>query len=95
MTNPDAAMADAIEHGMWQSLAEALNRLDMWGLMVLYPATEVDTDVIHGSSPREGGYKLRYQPPFCPDPDRPGTDLPSGWQVVARTHPNPTTRSAP
>jgi hypothetical protein len=81
----DAVMADAIEHGLWQNLADSLNRLEEWGLMPLHPARTVDTPVIHGSSPRTGGYRLAYQVGFTPDPDRPGHDLPSGWQVTTHT----------
>ncbi|MFB8242020.1 hypothetical protein ACFC58_36345 [Kitasatospora purpeofusca] len=90
----DQIMADAIEHGLWQALADAIQRLEDWGLMPLAGiadqlgvtfVTEIDAGPgIHGGAVRIGGYLLRYQPGFTPDPDRPGHDLPSGWQVVTR-----------
>ncbi|GAA2838319.1 hypothetical protein RMN57_13075 [Kitasatospora sp. CM 4170] len=87
--------ADAIEHGLWQALANALQQLEDWGLMPLGQLAdrlgvnfiqEVDAGPsIHGAGVRPpGGYLLRYQAAFTPDPDRPGHDLPFGWQVVAR-----------
>ncbi|MGW4648082.1 hypothetical protein [Kitasatospora sp. NPDC004289] len=79
-------MTDAIEHGLWQSLADALRALEDWGLTPLGAIREIDAGpVIHGAGVRPpGGYLLRYQPAFTPDPDRPGHDLPSGWQVTVR-----------
>jgi hypothetical protein len=80
-------MTDAIEHGLWQSLADALQALEDWGLMPLGNIREIDAGpVTHGAGVRlPGGYLLRYQAGFTPDPDRPGHDLPSGWQVAERT----------
>lgn len=91
----DQLMADGIEHGLWQSLADAIQRLEDWGLMPLGAIADqlgvnairqIDAGpVIHGAGVRPpGGYLLRYQVGFTPDPDRPGEDLPSGWQVAAR-----------
>ncbi|MET9396306.1 hypothetical protein [Kitasatospora sp. NPDC002965] len=89
------ASPDATERALWQALADAIQHLEDWGLMPLATiadqlggafVTEIDAGpVIHGAAVRPpGGYLLRYQPGFTPDPDRPGHDLPSGWQVVAR-----------
>lgn len=90
----DQIMTDAIEHALWQDLADALNRLEDWGLMPLGELAErlglnviqeVDAGpVIHGAGVRVGGYLLRYRAGFAPDPERPGHDLPSGWQVAER-----------
>jgi hypothetical protein len=100
VTTPDATdarMFDAIECARWQDLADALNRLSEYGIdpiaglcehLGAKPTVVVDAgDVIHGGAVREPGegYLLRYRPPFTPDPDRPGHDLPFGWQVEART----------
>jgi hypothetical protein len=93
--NPtDQIMTDAIEHALWQDLADALDRIEAWGLdpiaglaekLGVTAIREIDAGpVIHGGGRREGGYLLRYQPPFTPAPERPGHDLPYGWQVTAR-----------
>lgn len=93
----DARMGDAIESALWQDLGDALNRLSEYGLdpiaglceqLGVKPTGVVDAgNVIHGGGVREDGegYRLRYQPAFTPDPDRPGHDLPFGWQVEPRT----------
>lgn len=90
----DAVMYDAIEHSRWQDLADALNRLSACNIDVIAgfceglgrkPVPVVDAGVHHGGTIREGGYLLRYVPPFTPDPDRPGHDLPFGWTVKPRT----------
>ena len=53
-------MTDAIESALWQDLADALNRLEDWGLTPLPDLSEVDAgDVIHGGAVREDGYLLR------------------------------------
>jgi len=89
----DHIMADAIEHALWQDLADALQRLEDWGLMPLGELAdrlgvnaiqEIDAGRSNGGAIRTGGYLLRYQAPFTPDPDQRGQDLPSGWQVVTR-----------
>lgn len=94
--NTEQITADATEHGLWQNLADAIQALEDWGLMPLAELAdklgvnfiqEIDAgDSIHGGAVRpHGGYLLRYQVPFTPDPDRPGHDLPFGWQVQPRT----------
>ena len=91
----DQIMTDAIEHALWQRLADAIQALEDWGLMPLgniadqlgvNTIREIDAgNTIHGAGVRPpGGYLLRYQPGFTPDPDRPGHDLPFGWQVAPR-----------
>ena len=81
----DQVMADAIEHALWQDLADAIQRLEDWGLMPLGTIAdrlgvnaihEIDAGASNGGAIRTGGYLLRYQP---------GHDLPSGWQVQPRT----------
>lgn len=78
----DARMYDAIESALWQDLADALNRLQEHGLdpiaglaehLNVRPITDIDAGaVIHGGSPREGGYLLRWD------------GLGSAWAVAPR-----------
>lgn len=90
MTTPrdiDAIMADAIETSLWQDLADALNRLGEWGAdPLLALADRLGVNSIAELDPAEAHqkYRLRYRPPYIPDPDKPGQDLPFGWQVEAR-----------
>lgn len=96
MTSPrdiDARMYDAIEYALWQDLANALNRLSEYNIDMIAgfceqlgvkPTAVVDAGAHHGGTVRDGGYMLRYQPTFTPDPDDPTRNLPFGWQVVAR-----------
>ncbi|MGA4875898.1 hypothetical protein [Streptomyces lydicamycinicus] len=95
MTNEiDARMHEAIEFGLWQQLADALNDLCDHNIDVIAGFYEqhgidwspvLDAGAHHGGGVRDGGHQLRYVPPFTPDPDQPGSDLPFGWQVEART----------
>jgi hypothetical protein len=83
----DKKMADAIEHALWQDVADALNRLGEWGAdPLLSLADKIGENSISVLDPAEvhQKYRLRYQPPFVPDPDNPGRDLPFGWQVEQR-----------
>lgn len=92
----EAVMYDAIEFALWQDVADALNRLSEYGLDPIAglceqlgskPVMVLDAGaVIHGGGVRKDGegYLLRYQPPFNPNPDRSGSDLPSGWQAQPR-----------
>jgi hypothetical protein len=65
MADPaDALMHDAIEAALWQDLADALNRLQDYGLDPTageISTTVVDAgDVIHGGGVRAGGYLLSW-----------------------------------
>lgn len=89
----DAAFFDAIECARWADLAAALNALNECNIDVIagfcehlgyQHITVVDAGIHHGGTIREGGYLLRYVPPFTPDPERPGYDLPFGWTVQPR-----------
>ncbi|HTE57038.1 MAG TPA: hypothetical protein VK698_39565 [Kofleriaceae bacterium] len=73
MTDPTATrMYDAVEYGLWQDLADALNRIEEYGLdpiaqlceqLNAKPVQAIDAgDVIHGSGVRKpGGYLLRHR----------------------------------
>ncbi|MDJ0342248.1 hypothetical protein QMK19_03480 [Streptomyces sp. H10-C2] len=93
-TELDTRMYDAIESALWQDVADALNRLEEYGLNPITalcdqfgakPVATLDTGgVIHGGGRREDGegYLLRYVPAFTPGPH--GEDLPFGWTVAPR-----------
>lgn len=84
-TDPAEVMADAIEHALWQNLADALTRIEDWGLDPIAglceqfgarPVTVIDAGpVIHGGGVRAGGYLLRL--------------VESTWTVDPRPHDEP------
>jgi hypothetical protein len=71
----DALIHHAIEAALWQDLADALNRLQDYGLDPItgeISPTVIDAgDAIHGGGIRAGGYRLNW------------TD--STWVVTSRT----------
>ncbi|MEU0831242.1 hypothetical protein [Streptomyces sp. NPDC005969] len=94
----DALMYDAIESSLWQNLADALNRIEEYGLDPIAGLAEklgakpgtattvIDAgDVIHGGGVRPAGqgYLLRWRGMGNTGPN--GEDLPSGWTVTARS----------
>jgi len=88
----DKQMADAIEHALWQDVADALNRLSEWGAdPLLALADQIGQNSISVLDPAEPHqkYRLRYQPPFVPDPQNPAQNLPFGWQVEPRDETTP------
>lgn len=88
----DARMYDAIEQGLWQGLADALNRLEGYGLdpiaglceqLDAKPTQTIDAgDNVHGGGLRkpDDGYLLRYQAPSSRENDAD----PWGWIVESR-----------
>lgn len=63
------AVEDAVEHSLWQDLADAINRLEHHGICPLdsladrlgvNAITEIDAGRIQGGGIRDRGYKLTY-----------------------------------
>lgn len=87
----DAVMVDAIECALWQDLADALTRLEDWGLdpiaglceqLGARPVAVIDAGpVIHGGGVRAGGYLIRQ--------------VESTWTVARRPHGEPTAADIP
>lgn len=69
-TEAEALAHDAIEAALWQDLADALTRLEDYGLLPLPDLAEVDAGPVINGGVRDGGYLLRRSeltetPAFC------------------------------